>query len=513
MRNVKLSRTRTQNTIRNFSSGLIKQILNIILPFIIRTIVIYYLGAEYQGLSGLFTSILQMLSLAELGFSTAVVFALYKPISEKNTDLICALVNYLNKVYKIVGIVVLGVGLALLPFLGQLITGYVPENINIYILYLIYLFNTVISYWLFAYKSALLTAMQREDIVSNIQTVTTVSIRVIQIIFLMLFKNYYVYILVMPIGTIANNIFLQIYSHKLFPKIIPNGKVPNSIRENLNKQIKALLISKIADTARNSLDNIIISSFIGLSAVAVYDNYLYIYSGIRGFFLVLVSAMQASVGNSLVEESVDKNYKDLNKFTFFIMFFTGWCTVCLFCLYQPFMQIWMSGNEKMLLSFSGMSLFCIYFYIINMNNTVNLYLHGNGFYWQCRWWYILEAVMNLCLNILLGYIWKINGILIATIITLFAFNFMPRTAVIFRDYFKRDKKEFLLNHFVYFIVTVAIAVITAMFISLIPTGGLIKFVIKSIAVAFISAILFIIAYRKNQYFAGLTSILKHKFKL
>ena len=223
--------------------------------------------------------------------------------------------------------------------------------------------------------------------------------------------------------------------------------------------------------------------------------------------------MQASVGNSLVEESVDKNYKDLNKFTFFIMFFTGWCTVCLFCLYQPFMQIWMSGNEKMLLSFSGMSLFCIYFYIINMNNTVNLYLHGNGFYWQCRWWYILEAVMNLCLNILLGYIWKINGILIATIITLFAFNFMPRTAVIFRDYFKRDKKEFLLNHFVYFIVTVAIAVITAMFISLIPTGGLIKFVIKSIAVAFISAILFIIAYRKNQYFAGLTSILKHKFKL
>lgn len=167
MRNVKLSRTRTQNTIRNFSSGLIKQILNIILPFIIRTIVIYYLGAEYQGLSGLFTSILQMLSLAELGFSTAVVFALYKPISEKNTDLICALVNYLNKVYKIVGIVVLGVGLALLPFLGQLITGYVPENINIYILYLIYLFNTVISYWLFAYKSALLTAMQREDIVSK----------------------------------------------------------------------------------------------------------------------------------------------------------------------------------------------------------------------------------------------------------------------------------------------------------------------------------------------------------
>lgn len=507
-----MSRTRTQNTIRNFSSGLIKQILNIILPFVIRTIVIYYLGAEYQGLSGLFTSILQMLSLTELGFSTAVVFALYKPISEKNIGLICALVNYLNKVYKIVGIVVLGVGLALLPFLEELITGYVPENINIYILYLIYLFNTVLSYWLFAYKSALLTAMQREDIVSNIQTVTTVSIRIIQIIILMLFKNYYVYILVMPIGTIANNILLQIYSHKLFPQIIPNGKVPDSIRENLNIQIKALLISKIADTARNSLDNIIISSFIGLSAVAVYDNYLYIYSGIRGFFLVLVSAMQASVGNSLVEESVDKNYKDFNKFTFLIMFFTGWSTVCLFCLYQPFMQIWMSGKEKMLLPFSGMSLFCVYFYIINMNNTVNLYLHGNGFYWQCRWWYVLEAVMNLGLNVLLGYVWKINGILLATIITLFAFNFMPRTAVIFRDYFKRCKKEFLLSHFIYFIITVIVALVTAIIVSSMPASGLIEFVIKSIAVAFISAILLTILYIKNQYFVGLISILKHKLK-
>lgn len=159
-----------------------------------------------------------------------------------------------------------------------------------------------------------------------------------------------------------------------------------------------------------------------------------------------------------------------------------------------------------------MSLFCIYFYIINMNNTVNLYLHGNGFYWQCRWWYILEAFMNLCLNILLGYIWTINGILLATIITLFSFNFLPRTSVIFRDYFKSDKKEFLLNHFIYFMVTVIIAVITALIIEVIPTGGIIKFVIKSIVVAFISAFLFIIAYKKNQYFVGLASILKNKFK-
>lgn len=505
-----MPKTRTQNTIRNFSSGLIKQILNIILPFIIRTIVIYYLGAEYQGLSGLFTSILQMLSLAELGFSTAVVFSLYKPISEKNNTLVSALINYLNKVYKIVGLVVLILGLSLLPFLGKLITGNVPNDIDIYILYLIYLFNTVISYFLFAYKSALLTVMQREDVVSNIHTITTVSIRIIQILLLILFRNYYVYILVMPIGTLANNVLLQIYSKKLFPEITAKGKVPKEIKENLNKQIKALLISKIADTARNSLDNIIISSFIGLSAVAVYDNYLYIYSGIRGFFLVLVSAMQASVGNSLVEESVEKNYNDLNKFTFYIMLFTGWCSVCLFCLYQPFMRIWMGGNESMLLSFCGMSLFCIYFYIINMNNTVNLYLHGNGFYWQCRWWYIIEAGANLGLNILLGYIWGINGILLATIITLFAFNFLPRSSVIFRDYFKRGKRPFLVKHGLYFLVTLAISILMMIVCNGLPVGGVKGFVIKVIIVSILSSVLYVIIYRKNVYFILLVGILKRK---
>lgn len=507
-----MTKTRTQNTIRNFSSGLIKQILNIVLPFIIRTIVIYYLGAEYQGLSGLFTSILQMLSLAELGFSTAVVFSLYKPISEKNNILVSALINYLNKVYKIVGIVVLVLGLSFLPFLKKLITGNIPSDINIYILYLIYLINTVISYFLFAYKSALLTAMQREDIVSNIQTATTLLIRIIQILLLVLCRNYYIYILVMPVGTLANNVLLQIYSKRLFPEIEVKGELPKKTKKELNKQIKALLISKIADVARNSLDNIIISSFIGLTAVAIYDNYLYIYSGIRGFFLVLVSAMQASVGNSLVEESIEKNYNDLNKFTFYIMLFTGWCSVCLFCLYQPFMYIWMGGNQYMLLPFSGMSLFCIYFYIINMNNTVNLYLHGNGFYWQCRWWCIIEAVANLGLNILLGYFWGINGILLATIITLFAFNFLPRTSIIFRDYFNTKKEPFLIKHGLYFLVTLGISILMMIVCNGVPFEGTKGFVIKGIIVTILTFVLYAIIYRKNVHFILLIKILKRKLK-
>lgn len=499
---------RFKNSIRNFRSGILKQTLNIILPFIIRTMVIYYLGSEYQGLSGLFGSILQMLSLAELGFSTAIVFALYKPISEGDITLICALVNYLKKVYRTVGLVVFVIGISLLPFLDKLIVGYIPKDINIYLLYLIYLFNAVISYLLFAYKSALLTAMQREDIVSNIHTFSTVTIRFIQILVLFLSKNYYVYILVVPIGTFLSNILLEYYSKNMFPHIIAEGILEEKIKDNLNKQVKALLISKIADTARNSFDNIIISSIIGLSAVTLYDNYLYIFAGIRGFFIVLVSAMQASVGNSLVEESVEKNYADLNKFTFLFMILSSWCTVCMFCLYQPFMKLWMSNDEHMLLSFWGMSLFCIYFYIINMNNTVNLYFHGNGFYWQCRWWYVIEAVANLILNILFARKWNINGILLATILTLFFFNFIPRINIIFNEYFKKNKKEFLMSHIIYFVSTFLVAIVTMIANSFLIENTIVGFIKKSMLSSLVSGLMFWIIYRKSLYFRSLVKYAK-----
>ena len=503
-----MTKSRAYNIKRNFASGVVKQVMNIVFPFIIRTIVIYYLGSEYQGISGLFSSILQMLSLGDLGFSTAVVFALYKPISEKNNELINALIGYLQRIYKIVGIIVLVVGLCIFPFLKYLISGHIPDDVNIHILYLIYLFNTVISYYLFAYKSALFNAMQREDVVSNINTVTTLAIRLIQIVLLIAFKNYYIFIIVQPLGTIANNILLQVISKKIYPEIVPEGTVPAEVKSNLSKQIKALLVSRIADVARNSLDNIIISSLIGLSAVAVYDNYLYIYSGIRGFFLVLVGAMQASVGNSLVEETVEKNYTDLKRVTFLNMLATGWCTTCLVCLYQPFMDIWMRGNSSLILPFISMMLFCLYFYEINMGNTVNLYLNGNGFYWQLRWWYTIEAVANLILNIALGRKLGIAGILLATIITIFIFNFVPRVNAVFRHYFKCSSREFYIIHTWCFFKTLFVSGLVYFICSIISISGIIGLVLKGLTAVVLSTLLYCLLSFKNEYFKILIGIVR-----
>ena len=181
--------SRTKNTVRNISAGLINKVVMLLFPFVIRTILIKHLGSDYLGLSSLFTSILQVLNLTELGFSSAIVYSMYKPLAEKDTKTICTLMNFYKKIYRIIGLIIIIFGMLLIPFLPKLIHGSYPETINITILYLIYLFNTGVTYFLFAYKSSLLNADQRNDIINNVNTIVGSVQYIMQIIILIVFKN------------------------------------------------------------------------------------------------------------------------------------------------------------------------------------------------------------------------------------------------------------------------------------------------------------------------------------
>ena len=201
--------SRTKNATRNMFFGFINKLIVLLFPFVIRAMIIKTLGSEYLGLSSLFTSILQVLNLAELGFNSAIVYSMYKPIAEKDTTTICALINMYKKIYRIIGITIITLGLILLPFLNLLIKGNYPSDINIYILYLICLFNTGITYFLFAYKNALFTAHQRSDITSNIQSISYVLQYLIQIFVLVKLKNYYMFVIIQMFTTILNNIIVE----------------------------------------------------------------------------------------------------------------------------------------------------------------------------------------------------------------------------------------------------------------------------------------------------------------
>ena len=236
---------RTKNASRNIIWGGVSKVVLMLLPFFIRTIFIYTIGLEYLGLTSLFTSVLQILNLAELGFATAVVYSLYKPLSDNDADLVCAIMAFLKKVYYCVGAIILVFGVGISFFLPHFIHGDIPKDINIYYLFYLYLVNTVISYFFAGYKAALLTANQRDDIKSKVITFASISQYLLQGAVLLLFKNFYLYVIVLPFTTLAINACNALFAKKYFPQYVARGRLASEQVKPMVKQIGGLLISRL----------------------------------------------------------------------------------------------------------------------------------------------------------------------------------------------------------------------------------------------------------------------------
>ena len=275
------------NSIRNIIWAVTQKVILMLLPFVVRSVMIYKLGAEYTGVGSLFNSILNMLSLAELGFSSAMVYCMYEPIHKQDEDTICALLNLYKKIYRIIGGIILGIGLLLIPFLPSLVNSQMPTGINLYVLYVIYLMNSVLSYFLFAYKSSLITAYQRNDIVSIITLVCNVIIYTMQTLALLLTANFYLYASLLVVSTIAINISYEMISRKLFPTITCRGVVESNLKGKIKKRVIGIMLYKISSTTRTSFDSVIISSCLGLVTLTQYQNYFMIISSVAGIFMMI----------------------------------------------------------------------------------------------------------------------------------------------------------------------------------------------------------------------------------
>lgn len=501
--------TRSVKARRNIIAGFCYRVISMLLPFLVRTAIIYIMGEQFVGLSSLFTSILQVLNMAELGFSSAIVYNMYKPIAENDTDKVCSLLNYYRKIYYGIGSIILVAGLLLMPFIPKLIHGSYPNVINIYILYAMYLVNTVLSYFLFAYKNALLIALQRNDLISTIQSVLAIVQSIIQLILLFLIKNFYVYVLVLICTTVMTNFLVQYLSKKFFPQYYCKGEIDLSLKKEIKKHVSGIMLGKLSDTSRNAFDSIIISFFLGLTSVTIYSNYYYIYSSIYALLLVITQAMSAGVGDCIVKETKQKNLNDMYEFQFLYTWIVIWCASCLLCLYQPFMELWV--GKKLMLSQCDMILFVIYFYVINMNNIRNLYFSGNGMWWRAKQFYVLEALFNLMLNIFLGYVWGITGVLLATILTMFLFNFVSRTLIVFKYYFEVSPKEYLKQHAFYFCIMFIVCSISFLITNIVPNRNFTTLILKGVICLIVPNILLLLITCKNKYFYVLSKYLKMLF--
>ena len=470
-----------------------------LLPFALRSVIIYCLSAEYLGLNSLFSSILQVLNLTELGFGSAIVYSMYKPIADNDVDTVCGLLNFYKRVYSVIGGCILGVGLCLLPFLKHLISGEYPADINLYIVYLCYLANTVLSYWLFAYKNSLLNAYQRTDVLSKISTVTLGSMYALQILVLLITRNYYLFAIIMPLCTAFQNIVIAYVTKKMFPQYICRGSVSKTILSNIKKQISGLMVTKICAVTRNSFDSIFVSAYLGLTITAMYGNYYYIMNAIIGVLMAVSNSILAGVGNSIITDSTEKNYADLKKFNFLYMWMAGWCTVCLACLYQPFMYIWVGSD--LMFPYPIVIAFCIYFYALEIGVIRGVYSDAAGLWWENRYRAIAESVTNIILNYIFVLKFGVMGIIVATLISLLIINFGFGSQIVFKYYFKNGKlMEYFALHLLYAGVTAVICVITYIGCGFIATNGIFGFVEKVVVCLILPNIFYVLIYHSTAIY-------------
>ena len=222
--------------------------------------------------------------------------------------------------------------------------------------------------------------------------------------------------------------------NKNYPDYIPKGNVSSDIKKDLKKKVAGLFVYKVCGTTRNALDSIFISSFLGLTTVAIYNNYYLIMNAVTSFMIIITGSMLSGIGNSIVTNSVDKNYNDMKKFNFMYMWIAGWCTICLLCLYQPFMRLWM--GEEYLLPFSCIIAICLYFYALKMGDIRATYSDAAGLWWETRYRAIAESIANCVLNYFLGRYFGLIGIILATLISLLIINFGYGSSIVFKYYFK-----------------------------------------------------------------------------
>lgn len=495
---------------RNTTSGIVKYLFKIFLPFALKTVIQYVLGAKYLGLNGLFTSIISVLNLTELGFSNIVVYRLYRPIAEGDNKVVCGYITYLKHIYRICGFFILSIGILIVPFITYIIQGDYPDDTNLHILFMIYLVNASSTYFFGGYKQAILNAEQRIDVINRTETIVMILQNIVQIISLIAFRNYYVYILLTPVFTTGLNIFLSYKTNKLFPEFIESYDLRTEKKKALLSDIRGIAIYKISEVTRNSFDNIILSMFLGLTMVAIFNNYFYIFNALYSFMLVLNLGLKNTIGSSIAIRSVDENYDDFKLLSFISICVTTIFSCCLLNLYQVFMRIWMGSD--MLLGESSVILFSVYFYVLNMNNIKNLYYDGNGLWNKGKLSFILEAFLNLFLNIVLGKKFGVSGILVATIISLFICSFLWRSTIVFREYFGRSVKPYFIFNFKMCLQSILVFIISHYICELVSVGGILGFIVIFIVCVTISISFIVLCNYSNPILNESLRYIKNNYK-
>lgn len=490
---------RTKNTFRNSVWGLLSKIIGLICPFIFRAIIIRKLGAEYVGLNGLFKSVLNVLNMTELGFGSAIIYMMYKPIAEGNVSEVRSLLNSIRKIYKGVGLTILVMGCFVYPVLNILVKNDTGANVNIYLLYTMYLFNVVVSYLSFAYCTTIFTAHQRSDVLSKIGLAVDIVRYFLQAIVLAFTKNYYLYLLVFSLSVIPYNILCYYASRKMYPDLYCEGSITKEQRQEIKEKVVPLLGHRIGGKVIVSIDDLIISSFLGISYLTQYDNYYYIFFSITSLLTVIRGSVIASLGNKIYSSPRDELYAIYKKIYFLWVLIVGWCTCCLAGLFQPFIEMWV--GKKYVYTDAIMLCICAYFFCWQFRFIGVTMKDAAGLWEPDRWKPIIGMVLNLVFSIIVVKITgSVVGVLLPTMAIMVFLYFPWETYVLFKYVFKRSSKEYLrLTARVCFSVLLSVSIVY-LITRIIPSLGIGFFVVRMVICVIVPILVFSLINFKTEEF-------------
>ncbi len=508
---------RSANVTRNVTVSFVLKISDELLAFVTRTIFIYFLSAEYLGISSLFTNVLNVLNLAELGVGTAINVALYKPLAINDEVKVNAYLCVYKKIYRIIGLAVLVIGFCLLPFLQYFVNG-TTDTVNIRYVFLLYLADSVCSYWLFAHKKALLEADQLIYIVNLSNFVFGVLLRVAQGAFLFVFRHnpdmsFYCFCSLSIFKTIANNIYISHVVNKRYTYLSDCSLNQLSMEEkkSLAKNVYGVALYKISSTVNNSADSIIISSFLGTILLGYYSNYLVLAGAVITATSMFFRPMIASLGNLNALESVEKKRFVYNTVHLAAFWIKGFCTISLCFLLSPFIKTFWLG-EKYVLSEIIVASLCMNYLVDGLMSAPILFRDACGLYWQSRYRAVATVFVNIILSLIAVEIgWGIPGILLATILSRISITLWVDTLIVHKFILKTSPIGYFVKYFGSLFVVVATGFVIRILSDDVPDDTVFGFFFRLVLCFVVPNLAWYIIYHRTEEFKYLSTLVKSFF--
>ncbi|GIN92572.1 oligosaccharide transporter [Siminovitchia terrae] len=490
------TQARTHLSLKNLSFALVGQFLSIIISVIARIVFVRTLSTEYLGLDGLFTNVISILSLVELGIGPALVYSLYKPIAEKDIELIKSLMKLYQKAYLIIGSLILLFGITVTPFIQFFIKD-IPDIPYLHFIFLLFVCNAAITYF-YSYKRSLIIADQRKYIDSTYRYSSFILLNIFQCIVLIMWKNFILFVICQLIFTLIENILVSRAANKLYPFLKHKNvaKLNRFVLKGIYKNVKAMAMHRIGTVIVLSTDNILISSYVGLVAVGLYSNYRLILAALNIVLIQFFEALKSSVGNFGVTESQKKTEKVFRKIFFMNFWLYGFAAVGLLCTMNPLIEIWL--GKKFIFSMDIVLLIVIHFFLGGMRQAPLTFRDALGLYWYDRYKPIAESIINLVVSIILLKMMGISGIFLGTIFSLITTCFWVEPYVLYKYGFNLSSKSYFITYIKYTSATVLAGLISYGACNMLIGTTLLIFVSKILITITVTNTLYYLIFRKTE---------------